>query len=265
MTQATESESPAAGAYVPNPKVAFEQSPKWVRVFLNGVAIADSKRAHLLYQRGRTPDYYFPKDDVKMEHLVSVDRPSRRPSLGNATCWTVKVGDSEAVEAAWSYTDPRPEVEYLKDYVTFDFGAMDAWFEEEEQIYVHPRDPYKRVDVIPSSRHIRVEIDGVTVGETSHPTLLFETGLPTRYYFPKTDIRTDLLVSSHTVTSCPYKGDAQYYSLKSGDDVVADIAWWYPFPTLESAGIAGLVSFYNEHVDTFLDGELVQRPKTPWS
>jgi uncharacterized protein (DUF427 family) len=131
---------------------------------------------------------------------------------------------------------------------------MDAWFEEDEQVFTHPRDPYTRVDILPSSRHVRIEVDGVTIAETSKPTLLFETNLPVRYYLPKTHIRMDLLTPSQSTSHCPYKGDAEYWSLALGDSVKADIAWSYRTPLPESQKIAGLISFYPEKVELCVDG-----------
>ncbi len=142
---------------------------------------------------------------------------------------------------------------------------MDAWFEEDEQVYVHPRDPYTRVDILQSTRHVRVVVDGVTVADSHSPTLLFETGLPVRYYLPKTDVRLDLLTATETETACPYKGTANYYALTVGDTTYDDFIWWYQHPTAESQKIAGLVCFYNEKVDIYVDGELQERPRTPFS
>ncbi len=142
---------------------------------------------------------------------------------------------------------------------------MDAWFEEDEEVFVHARDPYTRVDALPSSRHIEVKIDGVTVADSTKPTLLFETGLPTRYYLPLTEVRMDLLRDSGTTTQCPYKGEANYYSVELDGELVEDIVWYYKYPVEESSRIAGMVSFYNEKVDIYVDGEPEGRPKTMFS
>jgi uncharacterized protein (DUF427 family) len=131
---------------------------------------------------------------------------------------------------------------------------MDAWFEEDEEVFTHPRDPYTRVDILPSSRHVRIEVDGVTVAESTKPTLLFETGLPVRYYLPKTDVRMDLLAPTETSSHCPYKGQADYWSLLLGETTVQDVAWSYRTPLPESQKIAGLVCFYPEKVDLYVDG-----------
>lgn len=142
----------------------------------------------------------------------------------------------------------------LKDLVRFDFKSMDAWYEEDQQIFVHPMDPYKRIDIRRSSRHIRVEIDGITVAETSNATLLFETMLMTRYYLPATCVDQKLLSLSDTVTSCPYKGDASYYNVTVKGKEHKDMIWYYKYPTPESVSVAGLLCFYNEKVHLWIDG-----------
>jgi uncharacterized protein (DUF427 family) len=132
---------------------------------------------------------------------------------------------------------------------------MDSWFEEDEEVFVHARDPYKRIDALRSSRHVRVEVDGVVLAESDHPTILFETSLPPRYYLPKVDVRMDLLEPTDTVTRCPYKGQARYWSARIGDRLEQDIAWSYPSPFPESQPVMALVCFYNERVDLIVDGE----------
>ena len=153
-------------------------------------------------------------------------------------------------EGAWQY----PEADGLGSMVRFDWETADAWFEEDEEVFVHPRSPYVRVDVLDSSRRVRVEIDGVTVAESTHAKLLFETGLPTRYYLPKVDVRFDLLEPTDLATSCPYKGTARYWSVVVDGERHENVVWGYDAPLAESIGVAGLVCFYNEQVDLFVDG-----------
>jgi uncharacterized protein (DUF427 family) len=142
---------------------------------------------------------------------------------------------------------------------------MDAWYEEDEQVFEHPRDPYHRVDVLQSSRQVRVEIGGQVVAESRHPRLLFETNLPTRYYLPVEDVRMDLLEATQTSTVCPYKGTASYWRLR-GDPPARDVAWSYLDPIPEIPKIRGLIAFFNERVDAlYVDDELQDKPKTPWS
>ena len=262
MTSAQPSRSTAFEAFLVGPPVVL--SPRWVRVQFGGEFVADSKRALLLrqYGPGRLPTYYFPQADVRMDLLepAAADQPG-----GETTIWTVRAGDRVAERAASMHRDPPPELADLAGHVTFAWHKMDAWYEEEEQVFVHARDPFKRVDVLPSSRHVRVVIAGETVAETRRPALLFETQLPTRYYLPPEDVRMDLLEPTATTTRCPYKGVASYWSARIGDHLAKDVVWAYPEPIPECPKIKGLPCFFNERVDLYVDGELQARPRTPWS
>jgi uncharacterized protein (DUF427 family) len=212
------------------------------------------------------PVYYFPIEDVRTELLEVSDRHTKCPYKGKASYWSVRVGGRVAENAVWSYGEPIPGREELKRYMAFYWDRMDAWFEEDEEVFVHPRDPYHRVDALRSSRHVRIVVAGETVAETERPVLLFETGLPTRYYLPKLDVRLDLLQPTDTTTRCPYKGKASYWSVRVGDTVAKDIVWSYPAPIPECPKIENLLCFFNEKVDAiYVDGELQEKPKTPWS
>jgi uncharacterized protein (DUF427 family) len=243
-----------------------EPSPRRVRAVVSNVAVADSTRVLLLLEKGHLPVYYFPPEDVRTDLLEPTDHHTRCPYKGEASYWTVRVGDREAANAVWSYLDPLPERADIKGYMAFYWDRVDSWWEEDDEVFTHPRDPYTRVDVLNSTRHVRVEIDGQTVAETHRPRLLFETNLPTRYYIPKSDVRLDLLEPTDTATSCPYKGTARYWSVRGGGDrTLKDIAWSYPTPIPECPKIEQLVAFFNERVDLYVDGELQPRPKTRWS
>jgi uncharacterized protein (DUF427 family) len=244
-------------------RIRVEDSGKRVRILFGGEWIADSRRVKLVWEVPYYPTYYLPADDVRTDLLVATDETHHSPSRGDAAVHTVKAGDREAEGAVSWYVVSA--IEELTDHLRFEWGAMDAWFEEDEQVYVHARDPYSRVDILQSSRLVRVEVDGVTVADSSQPRLLFETGLPTRYYLPKTDVRMDLLTPTDHTTRCPYKGTAEYYSLAIAGSTYDNAVWWYRHPTLESVKIAGYVCFYNERVDLYVDGELQERPKTPFS
>lgn len=262
----TQAQTPR-GERNPDHHVRVEQSPKWVRVVAGGHVVADSKRVQLLRETGHTPVYYFPREDVRMEYLEPTDRDSHCPYKGNSNYWTLKAGDKVEENAVWSYEDPydyegSPDI---KDHIAFYWGKVDAWFEENEQVYVHARDPYKRIDVIPSTRHVEIKIDGETIADTHSPAMLFETGLPVRYYIPLLDVRMDKLTPTDRVTRCPYKGQAAYYSVTTSEREHQDVAWYYTYPTPESTGIKGSVSFFNERVDVVVDGEEQVRPKTKWS
>lgn len=244
-------------------RVRVEDGPKRVRVLFAGTYIADTTNVKLVWEHPYYPAYYIPLADVREDLLKDTGTTDHSPSRGDAAVHDLIVDGRQAEHAALVYRDA--DIDELVGMVRFDWGAMDAWFEEDEQVYVHPRDPYKRVDILASSRHVRVEVDGVTVAESSQPRLLFETGLPTRYYLPKTAVRMDLLTPTDHATHCPYKGTAEYYSLTVNGTTYDNAVWWYRHPTLESADIAGYVCFYNERVDLYVDGELLERPRTPFS
>jgi uncharacterized protein (DUF427 family) len=216
-----------------------------------------------VWEHTRYPAYYLPLADVRTDLLVETGTVAHSDSLGKARLFTVKAGGKEAVDGAWQYLGSP--VEALRDHLRIDWSAMDGWFEEDEEVYVHPRSPYTRIDVLASSRHVRVELEGVVLADSTHPSLLFETGLPERYYLPKVDVRMDLLVPTDTATGCPYKGQARYWSARVGDRLVQDVAWSYPSPLPESQRVAGLVCFYNERVDLTVDGDQLARPQSPFS
>jgi uncharacterized protein (DUF427 family) len=243
----------------------LEPSPKWVRGRFNGQWVADSRRAMLLWEPPHpTPLYYFPRDDVRMDLLLPSDHTRGSQSMGTATYWDLRVGDRTAGNAAWAYDSPPAGVPDARGYITFKWDALDAWYEEDEEVFVHPRDPYHRVDVITSSRHVEVTVGGVKVADSTRPRLLFETTLPVRYYLPKLDVRMELLEPSPTLTQCPYKGAATHWSMRGGE--LTDVAWTYHLTTPECARIADLVAFYNERVDAIrVDGEIQPVPQTPWS
>ncbi len=219
----------------------------------------------LLRETNHLPLYYFPKRDVRLDCLQPSNHTVHSDLKGEGIFWHLQVGDKTANNAAFTFRNPPGNGPKLEDHIAFEWKKMDAWFEEDEEVLVYARDPYKRVDVLPSSRRIKVVVDGITVADTKRPWLLFETGLPIRYYISSHDARMDLLVPSDTVTSCPYKGEANHYSIKIGDKLRKDLAWYYRYPTLACSKIQGLLGFLNEKVDIYEDDKLLPRPKTPWS
>ena len=250
----------------PDYRILFERSPRRVRVKFNGVAIADSTDVHLLFETRHLPVYYFPRADVRLDLMTPTDHHTFCPYKGTASYWTIKVGDRTVENALWGYPEPFEEVAEIANFVAFYWNRVDAWFEEDEEIFVHPRDPYKRVDVLESSRPVRVIVGGQTVAETRRARFLFETRLPTRYYIPPEDVRMDLLVPSDKTTACPYKGQARYYSVIIGNKRFEDLVWCYPEPLPECAKIKGYLCFFDERVDEIkVDGATVPRPLTPWS
>ena len=242
--------------------VRVESGSKRVRAYLQGQLVADTLRPLLVWEFPYYPTYYVPSEDVRAE-LMPTGEVQHSPSRGEGLIHDVTIGEATAKGAAQRFTDSP--IEELRSAVRLDFPAMDEWFEEDEPIYVHPRDPYTRVDILASTRRVVVEVDGQVVADSSQPSILFETGLPPRYYVPVTEVRMDLLRPSSTQTQCPYKGTATYWSLVVGGAVHEDVAWIYRSPFPESQKIAGLACFYNEKVDISLDGVRQDRPRTHFS
>ena len=244
-------------------RVRVEPAQKRVRVMVGGVVVADTTDALYVWEVPYFPHYYFPLADIVPGALEETATTNHSPSRGTASYYSVHGGDRVVDDGAWSYRDSP--LEALRDRVRFDWGAMDAWFEEDEEVFVHPRDPRTRIDILRSSRPVRIEVAGVVVAETRHPTFLFETGLPRRTYIPKLDVRMDLLEPTTSRSMCPYKGTARWWSVRAGGERHADLAWSYDAPFRESAPIAGLVAFYDEKVDVTVDGTLQPRPETKFS
>lgn len=215
----------------PRDELRYEPTEKRVRGELAGETVVDSRRTWLVWNPGTVvPGWCFPRADVRTERLPD--------------------------DAWWEYDDPD-----LAGRVGVAFRELDRWLEEEDEVVGHPRDPFKRVDVRRSSRHVRVLIDGDLVAESHRPLLLFETGLPVRHYLPPDDVRLDLMARSRTRSLCAYKGEASYWSAPGADDV----AWFYPEPLPDNAMIRDHIAFLNERVDIEVDGERLERPRTQWS
>ncbi len=237
-----------------------EPVPRRIRATLAGRTILDTTQARYVWEWPGFPQYYVPLADVDRSALVDEGTTEDTPR-GDVAHFALRVGDVHRPQAAKVLTAAK--VEGLDDTVRFEWAALDAWFEEDEQVYVHPRSPYTRVDALRSSRRLRVESKGVVLAESASPVMLFETGLPTRYYVNRTDVDFTRLVPSGTVTACPYKGTTSaYWSARVEDRVHPDVAWSYEFPAREVLPIAGLIAFYNEKVDLFLDGVPLERPRT---
>lgn len=250
---------------LPDTVLYMEPSQRWIRVYFGGEAVADSRRVRLLHRTGGLPVYYFPVADVRMELLEETDRREADAAKGETVYRTVRVGDDVAEHAAWLHPDPPASAAFLEGLVAFDWGAMDTWFAEDEELEVHPKDPYHRVDVLRTSRHVRVRVDGELVADTRRAVMLLETGLPPRYYIPPADVRMERLEPSDTHTRCPYKGVASYYSVRTAEGLHRDMVWYYPEPLVEAGRIQGRLAFYNERVDIELDGEAQDRPVTVFS
>ncbi len=242
--------------------VRVETGAKRVRAYLGGKPVFDTTRPTLVWEIPYYPTYYVPLSDVIAE-LVPTGAAEHSPSKGDATVYDVRSGGATAPGAARRYDDSP--IEELRRLVRVEWAAMDEWLEEDEPVYTHPRDPHTRVDVLASSRHVVVQVDGLVVADSQQPRILFETGLPPRYYLPLSDVRLDLLRPSPTESHCPYKGTASYWSVEVDGALHPDLAWIYRTPLPESQKIAGLVCFFDEKVDVQIDGVLRDRPRTIFS
>jgi uncharacterized protein (DUF427 family) len=237
-----------------------EPVPRRIRAVLAGQTVVDTTNARYVWEWPGFPQYYVPLADVRADALVDEDT-TEETTRGDVALFGLMVGDQQRPKAAKVLHAAK--VAGLDDTVRFEWSAFDAWYEEDEQVFVHPRNPYVRVDAIRSTRRVRVEEKGVVLAESSSPVLVFETGLPTRYYVNRTDVDFTHLVHSDTETACPYKGvTTDYWSSRIGDTTHPDVAWSYSFPMLELLPIAGLIAFYNEKVDIFVDDVEIERPNT---
>jgi uncharacterized protein (DUF427 family) len=257
-----------------------EPIDKRIRARLGDRTVIDSTRAMLVWEPKRVvPQYAVPVEDIDAElgaePAASADEPAAeidapllegRPVFDPSIPFSVHTTEGEplTIHTAGGNREAaafRPFDYDLGGYVLLDFDGFDAWLEEDEQNVAHPRDPYHRIDIVHSSRDVRVEIDGEVLAESSDPYFLSEPALPVRYYLSPEDVRTDLFRPSDTKTFCAYKGQASYWSLEDEDDVV----WSYPEPLRDAAEVTGRLAFFNERVDIFVDGLRQERPITPWS
>jgi len=265
-------------------QLRHEPTARRIRAVLGGSTVLDSTRAVLVWEPRRVvPCYAVPVDDVRAELVaagaavaeatdeIGVRLPglSRRPVLDPSIPFAVHTAEGQVVDVRAGGQDRpgagfRPADPDLAGYVVLDFGAFDAWYEEDELNVAHPRDPFHRIDVLASSRDVSLELDGEPLARSSRPVLLFETMLPTRYYLPREDIRAELIPSA-TRTYCAYKGQATYWSVAVGGHLLADVGWTYQDPLHDAARVRGLIAFFDERVDVVVDGERRERPITPWS
>jgi uncharacterized protein (DUF427 family) len=255
------SSAPTAGkspgfANQPDYEITFEPSPKRVRVAVGNAVIADTVRARLLRETGHMPVYYFPREDVRMDLLSRTDHATHCPFKGDASYWSAAADGQVRKDVVWSYERPYDEMAQIAGCLAFDWDAVDHRWEEDEEVFGHPRDPYHRVDVRPSSRRVEVVLGGETVADSRRALFLFETGLPTRYYLPPEDVRTDLLSPTDTASVCPYKGTARYWTVEVNGKRFEDIVWAYPEPLPEQPRIKDRLCFFNERVDALhIEGE----------
>jgi uncharacterized protein (DUF427 family) len=227
----------------PAHRLYMHEFPRRIRAVFGGETVLDSTRAMLLHETGLLPQLYIPDDDVRQDLLTPTEQHTHCPFKGDASYWTVTAGGKTAQNAVWAYPDPKPEADWLRGYAAFYWGRMDEWHDEDERVAGHIHDPFHRVDVRQSSRHVRVVTkDNTTIADTRRPLLLSETGLPNRFYFPPDDVNKDLLTATDTHTICPYKGTASYWTVADLKDAV----WSYPQAHGDAQRISGYLSFLHD-------------------
>jgi uncharacterized protein (DUF427 family) len=235
-------------------------SPKRLRIKVGDIIVADTIAGLVMQESDHLPVYYFPIRDVREEFLMASATTTESPFKGTATHYSINTGVTLVEDAGWRYLEPVKGCPPIADYMAFYWNKMNHWYEEDEEVFVHARDPFRRIDCLPSSRHVEVVVDGEIAADSRRAMFLFETGMPTRYYLPIADTRLDLLSPSRYISRCPYKGISNYYHLTVKGKRRENMVWYYPEPVLEVTQIKGLVSFYNEFVDRILiDG--VEQPK----
>ena len=240
--------------------IRVERSAKRIRAYLDGHLVVDSDRPLLVYENGFYPQVYLPRAAV-VATLEATDTTTTLRTGVEAARFDVVVASDRAAGAACVPIDPDDA--RLADHVRIDWDAMDAWFEEDQPMLGHLRDPFHRVDALPSGRRIQIEVDGTPVADSRTPMVVHETGLIPRHYLAIADVDQHLLEASDTVTVCPYKGTTRYWHLRIGDERHEDIAWAYPAPLPESAPIAGRICFDDARVDVRVDGVAQPRPDSP--
>ncbi|WP_344412449.1 DUF427 domain-containing protein [Pseudonocardia ailaonensis] len=237
----------------PAHKLFAQPFPRRIRAEFGGRTVLDSRAAMLVHETALLPVLYVPFSDVDESVLVATDLSTHCPFKGDASYHSVVVGDRTAENAVWSYPEPTAAAPWLRGYAAFYWDRMDAWYDEDEEVFAHLADPYTRIDVRPTSRHVVVRYKDVVLAESHSPAVLSETGLPNRWYLPREAVQVPLSASG-TRSRCPYKGEARYWTATLPDGTqVADAAWEYETPLPESARVAGLLSFWGDDVEVVVD------------
>jgi uncharacterized protein (DUF427 family) len=232
----------------PKHRLLLHDFPRRVRAVFAGETVLDTERGALLHETGLLPVLYVPLEDVRQDLLTPTDHSTHCPFKGDASYWTLRVGDQVAENVMWAYQTPLQPASWLAGRAAFYWDRMDAWYDEDEQVEGGLRNPYHRVDVRSTSRKVRVSVNGTAIADTTRPLLLSETGLPNRFYVPREDVRDDLLLPSDTRTVCPYKGTAAYWSVRVGDTTLADAAWSYPEASDDATRVKGYLSFDHDDI-----------------
>ena len=236
----------------PKHRLLFEDYPRRMRALLDGHALLDSVRPKLLFETGILPVLYVPIEDLTEEYLEGSDHTTHCPFKGDARYWSLRVGDRVVENAVWYYPEPLGTAAWLRGHASLYAQAADLWLQEDEPVKGHLRDPYHRVDVLESSRRVKIRAGGVAIAESDRPKLLFETGIGPRVYLLRADVLPGILEPSEKTTRCPYKGEASYWNLRVGDRLLEDVAWSYETPLPEALKAAGHLSFDGDAIEVDL-------------
>lgn len=248
----------------PHPRMLTEANlvqpvPRRVRAVAGDRTVIDTVEARYVWEHPWYPQFYLPPDAVPAD-VLDDEGHTDETDQGTVHLYTLVLDGVRTAGGARQLTDDTV-LEDMAGWWRLTWDAFDDWFEEDETLLSHPRSPYVRVDSLPSSRTVRIEVEGTVLAETHEPVLLFETGLPTRHYLPSDDVNLDLLTPIDLRTSCPYKGTvSDYWDVTVGDTTVEQVAWRYTDPLREAHPVAGHVAFLDEKVDVFFDGKLQDRP-----
>ena len=236
----------------PPHRILFEPDPRRLRASVGERVVFDTTAAHLLHETGILPVAYVPLSDFDSALLGRSATTTHCPFKGDATYWSIRVGDDVREDAVWAYEDPIDSALWLKGFAALYFDKADRWLVEDEEAVGHLRDPYHRVDVHPSSRSARVSAGDDVIATSERTKLLFETGEPVRAYMAPGVVEPGRLERSRTRTVCPYKGEATYWHVHAGGEVFRDGACSYELPRAEAMKIAGFVCFIDDGLNVEL-------------
>lgn len=238
----------------PKHRLFWHPFPRRIRAVFGNQVVLDSTHAKLLHESNVLPQLYVPHADVRADLLQASAHRTHCPFKGDAAYHSVHVGERIAENAVWSYPDPLDSAAWLAGHVAMYWDSMDAWFDEDDEVFGHIRDPYHRIDIRRTSRHVRIVVAGTDISESRRALLLSETGFPNRFYLPSADVRLEYLIPSATHTVCAYKGQASYRTVQVNGTVIEDAVWFYPEPLADAHQIAGYLCFLAEGVHTWVDG-----------
>lgn len=241
----------------PEHRLFWHRFPRRIRALLGDQVVVDSTRANLLHESNLLPQLYFPRSDIRIDLLETSRRRTHCVFKGDAAYESVRVGEQFAENAVWTYPNPTISTAWLTGHSAIHWDSMDAWFDEDEEVFGHIRDPYHRIDIRRTSRHVRIDVGDTIVASSRRALLLSETGLPNRFYLPPADIHAEYLIPSAKHTVCAYKGNASYRTLHINGTVIRNAAWFYPEPLQDARQIANHLCFFADGVHIWVDAKLL--------